>query len=382
VTTAWPWLLNGATDTAEHATIAGRIRVVDRRFKNDRGWWAWRGISDFSAIAYVLNGQESELVQRLDAYAAAGRTIVRIFGNIGGALPNVNYLMPGYWEALEHTASLVNARGMYVSLCCYGAAEVFHDDDQYAETARRYAQFAAAHPGVVIRLANEPYKNGWENCDDPRLLALADLTASVLGHRDFAIGDPNDEALAPLQISAEHCNIAMLHPSRTEASDRWRRWVDHLKEGADLLPQLRTGVALVFDEPMGAGVRAAARRDDDPDAHMAAQVVATLTGCGYTYHWIPEEHAFTAAALPGLASFGVLAPALPVSPDWGFSNSIPVDSIAWSGLPGKTRNMLRGTEAWSVAYGEPDWNSLTWNDGWSATERYAASRVRVFALVK
>jgi hypothetical protein len=359
------------------ATIAGRIRVVGNHFENDDGWWAWDGISGFTSVADVQNGHEPALVERIDAHARDKRTIIRIFGNIAGNLGPVDHRSPGYWDALDRTCRLVNDRGIYVELNCFGAAEFIQDDDMYRALVIAYGEFARARPGVVIRLANEPYKNGWTDADDPRLLALADLLASVLGHRDFAIGDPAEENLGVLKQTLEHCNIGMTHPSRLDDPNdpRWRRWLDHLKEGADILRQLRSGATLVFDEPMGAGRRIVGKRDDDPDAHLAAMVIARLEGCGYTYHWLPEEGAFAVDSLPGLRAFASFADQLPHG--WTFSTSAPVAGIRWAGKEGKTRNAINGGEAWSIAYGEADWPSLAWNSGWSATEVYRGARVLV-----
>ena len=145
--------------------------------------------------------------------------------------------------------------------------------------------------------------------------------------------------------------------------------------------QLRHDAAFVFDEPMGAGVREEGRRGEDPDAHLAAMLVAHFLETGYTYHWIPEEKAFAADKLPGMAGFDVLKKDLPNDASWTFSNSTPVATIEWAGKVGKTRNTLNGQDAWSVAYGEADWSTLGWTAGWFAQERFAGPRIRVNQLV-
>lgn len=364
--------------------IAGRLRVVAQHVHNDLGPWPWWGISDFTGIHYVQTGQESVITKRYDAYAAAGRTIVRTFANLNWPWFGIaiDWRSPGYWEALERDRQVLNERGLYMHLTCYGAAEFFQNDGQYREATRRYAEFTRDHPGVFLHLANEPYKNGWTNADDPRLLELADLAASILGHRDFAVGDAGDGNIPVLQTVARHCNVALIHPTRTEHQDgRWRNWVDHLKEAADILPQLPSS-ALVFDEPMGAGTRDIGRRDDDPDALLAAMLVSIFCETGFVYHWIAEERAFEADALPGMVGFDALRQDLPIAPDWTFSNSAPVAGIVWAGLVGKTRNTLHGTDAWSVAYGEAAWDSLRWMTGWNPRERFAGPRIRVTTLTR
>lgn len=365
--------------------VRGRLRVVDRRFQNDDGWWPWRGVSDFTAVYYVQNGREDLLAARFDAYAAVGRTLVRIFGNLNWPWfgISVDWRSAGYEAALLKTIQLANERGLYVELCCYGAAEFFANDMDYSMATELYATIAKAHPGVIIRLANEPYKNGWTNADDPRLLALADFTASILGHRDFAVGDAGDGNVPVLQTVAQHCHVALVHPDRTDDPNdaRFRRWVDHLKSSAEMLEQLPATTAFVFDEPMGAGVRVYGKRDDDPDALLAAMLVSECLGVGYTYHWIAEEQAFAADALPGMTGFDAVRRDLPNDPAWAFSNSTPVATIEWAGKVGKTRNMIKDNSAWSVAYGEADWNSLTWNTGWFGSTRVAGPRIRVNEVV-
>lgn len=358
--------------------VRGRLRVVDGRFQNDDGWWPWWSVSDFAAVEYVRTGQQLLIAKRFAAYAAQARTMVRIFGNIGGSLGPVDHRQPGYWEALHRTVNLANSYGMYVELCCYGAAEFIQDDDEYRRLTIQYAQFALDREGVFIRIANEPYKNGWTNADDPRLLELANLTAGILGHKDFAIGDAGDGNIPVLQTTLQHCNVALVHPDRKEShDDRWRRWVDHIKASAEMKEQLRADAAFVFDEPMGAGARQEARRDDDPDALLAAHLVAQFCNCGYTYHWIPEENAFHPDQLPGLSGFARLARYLPITPDWKFSNTIPVEAITWSGKVGKTRNTLSGNKAWTVAYGEADWDSRLWTPGYTPTDVLSGPRIRV-----
>lgn len=381
-------LLLGAEDSPRifsQYQVKGRLKVVNQHFQNDNGWWPWWGISDFTGIHYVQTGQENIIVPRYDAYAKAGRTNVRTFGNLNwpwfGTV--VDWRSAGYWEALEHTRRLLNERNLYMHLTCFGAQEFFTNDTQYEEATRRYAEFTRDNPGVFLHLANEPFKNGWTNADDPRLLHLADVAASILGHRDFAVGDAGDGNVPVLQAVAQHCNVALVHPDRTDDPNdsRFRRWVDHIKASAEMKDELPFTSAFVFDEPMGAGARVYGKRDDDPDAHLAAMLVAEWCDAGYTYHWIPEENAFQVGNLPGMAGFDALRRDLPIDPDWGFSNSIPVKDIVWTGKIGKTRNTINGQDAWSVAYGEADWNSLTWNAGWFAQERFAGPRIRVHSLV-
>src|SRR3954468_2237976 len=99
--------------------------------------------------------------------------------------------------------------------------------------------------------------------------------------------DASAETTAKLVTLATRANISVLHSSRKEDADRYRRWVDHLEGITDVLAKLRAGVAaklrpgvgFVHGEPMGAGpVRAHGTRDIDPDAFVAAQMTAACCG--------------------------------------------------------------------------------------------------------
>ena len=75
---------------------------------------------------------------------------------------------------------------------------------------------------------------------------------------------------------------------------------------------------------------------------------------------------------------------MPASPDWTYRNDswagAPTDGITWIGRPGKVRSLVRGMQAWTVAYGEADFDSVQWRPGWTPREIYAGPRVRVWAV--
>jgi len=365
--------------------VSGRMIVDSRRFRDDNGWFPWRGISDFAVVALLLQGREAEVVARFDVYAAAQRTVVRIMGMLGHSSWQALGLAfspdsPQYWDALDRVVTLANSRGLRVELCCFADAQVVVPDaNRRREWMRRFAAFIRERPGVIPQVANEPFKNGWSEADDPALLELAEILAGELGHRDFSIGDPMDgddadasaETTAKLVTLATRANISVLHSSRKEDADRYRRWVDHLEGITDVLAKLRAGVAFVHDEPMGAGpVRAHGTRDIDPDAFVAAQMTAACCGLGYTYHWRPEE-GVAVEQLPGLLSSAFLAD-VPCSPDWRYLNDSwagsPTRGVRTIGKPGKIRSLVNGNRAWTLAYGELDYDSIVWLPEFSARE--------------
>jgi hypothetical protein len=283
----------GAAGAPLQATsIAGRLRVVARRFQDDAGWFSWRGVSCLAAISYVLSGREAEIWARFDDYARARRTVVRVLGMLGSK-PWVDAGLafsprtPGYADARARVVAQANRRGIRVEFCLFADAQIVVPD----RTERRawleeFGRFCQVQPGVVPQLANEAAFNGWSEADDPELLELADHFASIVGHRDFSISDPVDgdnpdasaETSARIAATARHCNIVVLHPDRTYGTDdRWRRWIDHLEGMFDVVIPLGPNVAYVVDEPIGAAPAGIpGRRDNDPDAFIAAQFVSLL----------------------------------------------------------------------------------------------------------
>jgi len=373
--------------------ISGRITVDRRRFRDDNGWFCWRGISDFASVAHVLQGREAEIAARFDVYAAARRTVVRIMGMLGWQGLSFSPDNAQYWQALERVVTLANDRGLHIELCCFADAQVVVPDaNRRREWIRQFGGFIRQHPGVIAQVANEPFKNGWSEADDPALLELAEILAGELGHRDFSIGDPmdGDDPDASAQTTAKtvtlamRANVVVLHSSRKEDSARYRRWVDHLEGVTEILPSLRTGVAFVHDEPMGAGtVRVDGKRDVEPDAFIAAQMTAACCGLGYTYHWIPEEGGLV-EQLPGLLSSTFLAD-VPCSPDWRYLNDSwpgsPTHGVRTIGTPGKIRSLVNGNQAWTLAYGDIDYDSIAWTPPFSARELvYDGARAKVWKI--
>jgi len=52
----------------------------------------------------------------------------------------------------------------------------------------------------------------------------------------------------------------------------------------------------------------------------------------------------------------------------------PVDNIQWAGLPGKTPNLIRRNEAWSVDCGDADGDSRRWASSCRAEDVLKAHR--------
>lgn len=381
------------------AAIAGRVRALARRLQNDAGWFPWRGVSDFGAVGYLLTGREADLVARLDRYAACGRTVVRVLGMLGDpswVLRNLacSPRAPGYWDALDRVGALVNARGMYVNFGIFADAQiVVPDAGERREWMYRFGAFLRDRPGFIPQCANEPWKNGWDASTDGALLALADVLGSELGHHDFSIGDPQEgveDVGAAFETLARHSSILVIHPDRDshgQEAVRWRRWVDHLEGFTELPPVSNRDAALVLDEPNGASRSYQdGRRENDPDAFVAGQVAAACAGFGFTYHWIPEEpNQWPVDELPGLTpDVAAILAQIPCSPDWQYKNDswpgAPTDGIAWTGKTGKLRHLVNGDRAWSVAYGEANFDSVRWRPGWTPREVYAGPRVRVWAV--
>jgi hypothetical protein len=308
--------------------IHGRLRVQDGRLANDAGWFAWQGISEFSAIHLVATGREAELVRRLDRAAAAGRNGIRVLG-MARHLFELSPAQPGYLAALDRVLELAAARGLYVELCVFAdAQDVMPDAGERRAWLRALAGRYRDDPRILWQIANEARKNGWREADDDALISLARDLATVLGHRDFSISDPldgDDEAatadmLARFERLARESSILVLHGSRKEDGARVR-WVEHLKGFRDVVAEIqrRVGRPLygIHDEPMGAAAaREPGRRDNRAAAHAAAAYTAAVLGLGYTYHYIAEQ----SDATPGL-DLARGAASLAPSPDYRYTNA-------------------------------------------------------------
>lgn len=348
------------------------IRIESRRFRSGNAWWPWRGISDFNTTSYVLQNRLDAVRQRFDVYQRAKRTIVRTMGMLSWSGWAFDPRSPGYWNALDTVWHEATTRGMNLELCCFADAQIIVPDANERKTwVDQFGDFIIQHPGTVPQLANEPFKNGWSGATDPALLELADRLATRLGHRHFSIGDPQDgdnpdasaETTNALVTLSNKSMLTVMHPSRAE-SDHWRRWVDHLEGFTDVVHQQADGTALCLDEPMGAALTyQSGKRDNDPDAHVAAQMVALCCGFGYTYHWICEEVA-DAAQLPGLLAMAGFLDQVPADPGWSYRNDSwdgsPTRGYHVNGKDGKIRSMVNGSAFWTVAYGELDFASINW----------------------
>jgi len=350
------------------------IRIENRRFKSDNQWWAWRGVSDFNTTAYVLQSNYAAMDARFDVYQRAKRTIVRTMAMLNWNGYAFSPRSVGYWSALDTVYHAAIDRGMNLELCLFADAQQIVPDVELRKAwLQQFADFIIGRPGIVPQLANEPFKNGWTGATDPALLELADLLAERLGHRHFSIGDPQDgddpdasaETTAALVELSHHSLCTVMHPSRAEGdSSRWRRWVDHLEGFTDVIHQQAPGTALSLDEPMGAALTyQSGRRDNDPDAHIAAEMVAKCCGFGYTYHYLCEEVP-DAAQLPGLLAMAPFIDQVPVDPGWSYRNDSwdgsPTHGYRVTGKDGKVRSMVNGSSFWTVAYGELDFGSINW----------------------
>lgn len=375
--------------------------MVSKHFQNDDGWHSCRAVADLPALGYLLHGRQDEVWRRLDAYRKAGKTMVRVLGMLG--LPNwvaagldFSPRTPGYEAAHQLLVDEAGSRGMYVKSDLFADAQaVVPDKNERKAMTRAFAAFCRANAGVLPGLSNEPYKNGWSSADDPALLELADLFAAEVGHLDFTIGDVGDDdqeaspnIAAKMATISRHCNIVAWHPSRSwDPNDkRWRRHLDHLEGTTEIWGQWRPGVGLFVEEPIGAALQAIpGRRDNDPEAFVAAQMISLLCGfAAYTYHWIPGE--LDVDQLPGFYDATEVIAAIPSAPEWSYRNDswqgAPTDGMLWDGKEGKVRHLVNGGQAWSLAYGDLKEGSLQWRAGWQPTPVYATPRVKLWSVVK
>ena len=387
----------------ERPPLAGRLRVEHGRFRNDRGWLTWHGISEFSFIHLMRTGREDELIRRRDrAVAVGGRNVFRIFMRAVN-LFDLHHRQPGYWEAVDRVLSLNSEVGAYTELVVYCDAKDMPHAERRAYLDEALSRFAA-RPEVVWQLSNEPWQNGFSGTDDPQLLELAELLAARLGHRDFSIGDPRDgddpdaskETIEAAKRLARRCNIIPLHSSRMGGANpqptRLRRHVDHLEGFYDVLAACRSvnpNIAGVHDEPMGYASRQHVplpngrtyEREYDPEVALMAAATAQFAGTGYTYHYVSEQDDGT----PGLDLIGQVLVGIPADPSWSYRNDSwdgsATRGFTWQG--GKVRTWTNGHEAYVLGYGLVK-GEITWANSFTpdGPPRYDGVRVQLRHAVR
>ncbi len=359
--------------------LHGRVRIENGRPRDDDGSLQWRGISEFDLIHRVRIGDEPDVLRRLDRGVADGRNVFRVFMR-ATVLFDLHDDQPGYWSAADRVVGLIAQRAARVELVIFCDAQGMSHEARVAfltAAAQRYRD----NPSVVFQIANEPFKNGWASALDPELLQLSDLLASLLGHRDFSIGDPQDgddvdaskETTRQLVELARRSNILVLHGSRKGGAQldtgdgRFRRWVDHLEGFYDAVSaahQVNPNAWGLHDEPMGfASVPFVAEheRETDPEAALAGELTAQMIGAGFTYHYISAQNDGT----PGLDLLAQLSARLPAAPSWSYRND------TWGGSAthgftgwGKVRTWTNGAEAYVLATGVNK-GSVTWANGYA-----------------
>lgn len=363
--------------------IAGRIRCENGRFKNDAGWFAWHGISQFSAIHLVRTGQEGEFLRQRNQAIAGRRTVARVLARAVN-LFDLNHTQPGYYDAVDHAVALNAEGGMYTELCVFPDAQSLSYNERREFLSTLLLRFGT-RPEIIWQLTNEGRQNGFTGTDDPDLLSLAAMLEARLGHRDFSIDDPPDgdtmdasaETIAALKRLAGRSNILVMHPSRkggaTPEPERLRRWVDHLTGFHDALSQCRqinSNVCGVLDEPMGHASQQwvplpggkTYERECDADVALAAAAAGQFAGWGYDYHRIAEQDDGT----PGLDLIGAHLSDIPIDPSWHYLNDSWADSpthgTTWTG--GKCRTWTNGQRAFVIVYGLTK-GDVTWANGFA-----------------
>jgi hypothetical protein len=396
--------------------IAGRIRVVEGRMRNDRGWWMPLGLADFDLIHLARIGQHGTVLARLDKAEAAKVGVVRVFASAF----NLFHLTPdmaGFEDAFRFVKSEANARGIYVLLTVLPDAKLLYPTEAERERILRKV-LAQVDDGVIVELSNEPWNgccNGYQSADDPKLLRLADVTAQVLGHKDFIIGDPQDgdnvdaslETIEESKTLARHSNILALHSSRqggarVGSDGRLRRHVDHLEGFYDVVSEATKAVGRKVvgwhTEPMGfASIqyvpipgRNPYEREFDGDVGVAAGLTSRLSGLLFIYHRIAQQNDGT----PGLENLGEIIAQIPAGPECSYRND------SWTGAPSrgftwnqKVRWWVCGDKAWGLAYGLDRTGTINFVNGWhivktlyespaDETGELARSKVAVYEVAK
>lgn len=333
-------------------------------------------MSAFSLIGHAMQGRRAEAVRQIRRAARAGRNALRVFCMLdpqnGGFGPVTTFTpdMPGWLDAARIVVEEAAGVGLRVQLNVFADAQrLYPKAEDRGPVLLRVATAFRDHPAVWFRLANEARQNGWSEGDDPALLALADMLADILGHRDFGISDVLDdgsESGSPQQRDriariAEHCTIGLSHPDRAEPQPKRVRTVEHLEAVWETFQAVAPHQALIFDEPRGfASQFIAGRRENRPAVAVAEACTAAVLGCGVTYHHIAEQD----DATPGLDE-AQIALSIPTSPDFRYRNANLGGS--WIGpVPpwDKIRPCHNGSIGYAAAIGDQQGPIVT-QDGWS-----------------
>jgi hypothetical protein len=323
-----------------------------------------RALSEFDLVHLARTGQLGELKRRLDRAQATGRNIVRVLG-MASIMFDLRPDQPGYWEAWDVVMQAAAERGIYVEAVAFADAQIVMPS--HADRAVFLGAFCTrlAHDNRLLSLANEAFKNGWSEADDPELLALADSVQTT--GRPFIISDPVDSVdsadgqplRGKLDHLADHSPILALHGERKSQDQRWAGWVDHLKGFEEVAGDL--GRVLYHQEPMGAAsVYQDGRRDNRPLAHLAASLVAAVMQMGYCYHYISGSD----DATPGL-DLSAAAALIPHGPTWNPRNAGTAGAavLYFEGYD-KIRTCDNGIEVWAVGYGRRK-GIVNWDRTWN-----------------
>lgn len=273
---------------------------------------------------------------------------------------------------------LVAATGSRAELVIFCDAQDMAQEDRDFFLQALVTEFQH-NAAVIFQIANEPFKNGWSGALDSKLLTHAETVASILGHRDFSIGDPQDgddedasaETMRECVELAKRSNIIVIHSSRAgdaqPSGERFRRWIDHMEGFYDIIAEchkVNPNAWGCHDEPMGfaAAPQVAGHvRETDPEAALAGELTAQMIGCGFTYHYISFQNDGT----PGLDLLSQFTNHLSPDPSWSYRND------SWGGSAshgytgwGKVRTWTNGAHAVVLASGASR-GSITWANGFN-----------------
>ena len=347
-----------------------RLRVADGRFIAGGKWIVPFFLSEFEAIWLVQHGQLDELRRELDRTVAARRNGIRIFGMWFYSIHRFSPADSDYWVALETVITEAAAKQLYVELVVFcDTAELMPTPKRRRAHFERILTLAQAHPNVLVQIANEARKNGWQEADAPELLSLARLAKARAPDVTLSVSDPLDGGTEggdtrhneiQRRLAAAGADYLVEHSDRRDPEDgRFRRWVDHLEGFWDLRGFIGRPIGFIHDEPMGsAAVRQLNRRDNSVVAHTAGACVGAMMG-GYTFLKRSEED----NSAPGLMESAVCAD-IPGSPDFVYINATIAGSpVATFRDFDKCRTISNGADGWVLCYGRRE-GPVTFREGW------------------
>lgn len=261
-------------------------------FTRDGVRFMWKGFSAFALFHDVLDParvSRSQIV--VEAFAAAGATVPRVFLTIAGnPFAGVNIrLYPTerdpatYWGGLRAMVQQLNARGMMPELVIFGAfTEIWPGPNQFAQMiafTEDVARQLLTTRGCFIQIANEWNQIGFTSRD--QLVTLANAFKAIDANRPITLSAANGPGDGDTQTNVPPATYLTVHVDRVMTPQTYA-WVLRHYFNPTMMNRLLPAVS---DEPTNAGSAAFGTADPDPQNWYAFGMLGRLLHWSATFHY-------------------------------------------------------------------------------------------------